>query len=357
MTIGSELRNARERLGLCREHITLATKIQVAKVAALENDAFDRLPSGIYLDGMVVAYARGVGLDGEALVRRLRAQLAPPPSETLEQIAATRQSSRRPALELRFSLAHGMFAFAGVVVVLAMLGVAVHLFPPQRASEPEQTIASARTEAAASVAPGVAIPYRFPSEIGTTGVEPADAPIAGFPSAPPLLTEEREVKPPSVAQPVPTRQSEVSSRIAQQTQLASPAWPSRAVTAPMAVVAISNLAGPWTLETQIASSSLRTFEGLRLGYRLELRQNGSRVEGTGRKISENGVSLRGRRQTPIEVQGTIDAGRLKLTFGERGARRHSTGMFDLVLEDAGVLRGSFASDAARSAGVVEARRL
>ena len=357
MTIGSELRNARERLGLCREHITLATKIQVGKVGALEHDAFDSLPSGIYLDGMVAAYAREVGLDGEALVRRLRAQLAPPPPETLQQIAATRQSSRRPALEFRFSVAHGMCTFAGVVVVLAMLGAGVHLFPRQRASEPEQTIASARTETR-FVASEVAIPYRFQSEIGPTGVEPANAPIAVPPSAPPLLTEEREVKPPSVAQPVPIRESEVSSRIAKQTQVvAPPALPSPAVTAPMAFVAISNLAGPWTLETQIESSSLRTFEGLRLGYLLELRQNGRRVEGTGRKISENGVSLSGRRRTPIEVQGTIDAGRLKLTFGERGARRHSTGTFDLVLEDAALLRGSFASDAAHSAGVAKARRL
>ena len=150
MTIGTELREARERLGLSREHISLATKIQVGKVAALEEDAFDSLPSGIYLDGIVAAYAREVGRDGEALVQRLRVQLAPPPPETLEQIAAARQSSRRHAFEWRFGLAHGMFAFAGVVVVLAILGMAVDLFPRQSSSESEQTIASARTGTATS---------------------------------------------------------------------------------------------------------------------------------------------------------------------------------------------------------------
>jgi hypothetical protein len=43
---------------------------------------------------------------------------------------------------------------------------------------------------------------------------------------------------------------------------------------------------------------------------------------------------------------TIDNGSLKLKFGEQGARRSSTGTFDLVLEDLEVLRGSFSSSAA-----------
>jgi cytoskeletal protein RodZ len=359
MTIGRELTDARERLGLSRDHISVATKIQVGKVAALEEHAFDRLPSGIYLDGIVAAYAREVRLDGEALVRRLRAQLAPPPPETLEQIATARQSSRPPAFELPFNLAHGMFAFVSVVVMLAILGVAVRVFPRQRANEP-RTIASARPESATSVvALEIPIRYGFRSETGTTGIERADASVPMPFSVAPLPTVERKLKSHPVAQPEPIREPRVLSAIAEQAQtpVERRALPSRAVTGPMAVIAASNLAGRWTLETQIESSSVRTFEGLRLGYRLELRQNGSRIEGTGQKISENGVLLSGQRQTPIAVLGTIDGGRLRLTFGEQGARRSSTGTFDLVLEDAGVLRGSFASDAARSAGVVEARRL
>ena len=319
MTIGNELRDARERLGLSREHISTATKIHVCKVAALEDDAFDSLPSGIYLDGFVAAYAREVGLDGEALVKRFRSQFAPPPPENLEQIATARQFSRAPALELQFSLAHGMVAFAGVAVLLALLGIAVHLFPRQPASEPAQTVASGRVETAGSaLAQDIVIPEVFPREVG----EPI---------------RDRGVSP----------------------QRNSPETPAdaRPVAGPMPFAPVSNLAGAWTLETEITSSSLRTFEGLRLGYRLEFTQNGGRVEGTGRKISENGIALRGGRQTAIVVQGTIDGGRLRLTFAEQGARRHSAGTFALVLEDAGVLRGSFASDAARSAGFVHARRL
>jgi hypothetical protein len=48
MTVGNELRDARERLALTREHISLATKISVRKIGALEEDAFESLPTGIY---------------------------------------------------------------------------------------------------------------------------------------------------------------------------------------------------------------------------------------------------------------------------------------------------------------------
>ena len=113
----------------------------------------------------------------------------------------------------------------------------------------------------------------------------------------------------------------------------------------------------WTLETEVESSSLRAFEGLRLGYRLELRQNGDRIEGTGQKVTENGTTLRGARRTPITVRGTLGDGRMRLMFAEQGALRRTTGTLDLVIDENGVLRGVFASEAARSAGAVEARRL
>lgn len=71
MSVGSELRRARQDAGLTREDVAARTKIQLAKIEALEQDALSRLPQGIYLSGMVRAYAQEVGLDGQALVRRL----------------------------------------------------------------------------------------------------------------------------------------------------------------------------------------------------------------------------------------------------------------------------------------------
>ena len=66
---------------------------------------------------------------------------------------------------------------------------------------------------------------------------------------------------------------------------------------------------------------------------------------------------RRRAQTPISVAGTIDGDRLTLTFTERGTRRPTQGKFVLLLDESGAMRGRFSSNAARSSGTVEARRI
>jgi hypothetical protein len=116
------------------------------------------------------------------------------------------------------------------------------------------------------------------------------------------------------------------------------------------------VSGVWTLDTRIESSSYRDYEGLQLGYHLELQQNGSRVTGTGVKRVENGRRLGSAAQTPILIQGTISGERLTLTFIERGLARSSAGKMILDVNDDGVLRGRFSSDAAQSVGIVEVRR-
>ena len=116
------------------------------------------------------------------------------------------------------------------------------------------------------------------------------------------------------------------------------------------------MSGVWTLDTRIESSSYRDFQGLQLGYRLEIEQDGSRVTGSGVKMIENGRSLGVAAQTPIVIQGTITGERLTLTFTERGLVRSSEGKMILDVNDDGVLRGRFSSSAARSAGIVEVRR-
>jgi hypothetical protein len=116
------------------------------------------------------------------------------------------------------------------------------------------------------------------------------------------------------------------------------------------------VSGVWTLDTRIESSSYRDYEGLQLGYRLELQQDGARISGTGVKIVENGRRLGGAAQTPIMVHGIISGERLTLTFTERGLRRTSEGKMILNVNDDGVLRGRFSSNAARSVGIAEARR-
>jgi hypothetical protein len=118
----------------------------------------------------------------------------------------------------------------------------------------------------------------------------------------------------------------------------------------------ASLSGDWHVNTHITFAARKEFEGLALGYRLQLKQDGARLTGRGEKISENGTALAARQRTPIEVEGERDGDRVMLQFTERGARRASGGTFFLRVEDA-KLRGTFASDAASSKGEVSAERV
>ena len=80
MDVGAILREARLQAGLSPEDISQRTKIHPAKIEALEASAFESLPQGIYLDGLVRAYTAEVGLDGRELVARLRETLVNTPS-------------------------------------------------------------------------------------------------------------------------------------------------------------------------------------------------------------------------------------------------------------------------------------
>src|SRR6187402_1553912 len=74
MGIGNELRQARQQAGLTAQHIADRTKVKLEKIEALEQEAFEYLPAGIYLDGIVRAYAQEIGLDPAAAVAQLHAE-------------------------------------------------------------------------------------------------------------------------------------------------------------------------------------------------------------------------------------------------------------------------------------------
>ena len=67
---GHELRRERESRGIALGIITGITKISERHLVALEEERFDVLPGGVLSKGMVRGYARAVGLDEEAWVRR-----------------------------------------------------------------------------------------------------------------------------------------------------------------------------------------------------------------------------------------------------------------------------------------------
>src|SRR5688572_12453374 len=101
MGIGNQLRQARRQAGLSPEEIAERTKVKLEKIEALEQEAFEYLPHGIYLDGIVRAYAQEVGVDPAVAVAQLHAETALPdePAIAAASVAAPQRTFHPEAVE------------------------------------------------------------------------------------------------------------------------------------------------------------------------------------------------------------------------------------------------------------------
>jgi hypothetical protein len=66
--LGNSLREVRVRQGLDYPQVELATKIRAKYIRALEDEAFEILPSETYVKGFLRSYAEYLGLDGQLYV-------------------------------------------------------------------------------------------------------------------------------------------------------------------------------------------------------------------------------------------------------------------------------------------------
>jgi transcriptional regulator with XRE-family HTH domain len=395
MRIGAELRRAREQAGLSPEQIAERTKIQLRRIEALENDHFENLPAGIYLDGIVRAYAHEVGINPESLIERVRNERAEAastwragpadldaftseapatpvrndaapqtvfvPSETAPPLKAAPVLDDDPVLDEDPLLdvdvdpallprhpepappEHGPGRFVlPLLLLLAAAGLGAYLY-----------LATDRFDGGSASNSAIL-------DNSTTAVAPTPQVNAG------AVVRETEVatgtsgpqKEETISNPAPAPARRNHPGPAPSTAAATSNSNAAAAPATRGMGASAkDVSGSWALATHVESSSYQRFEGLQLGYDLQLEQAGNRVTGTGRKVSENGDGIRSRVQTPISVEGTINGERLALTFNERGARRPTQGKFVLLLDDGGTMHGRFSSSAARSSGTVEAHRV
>jgi len=72
---GAALRRARLRRGVELDQISDVTKIRVKFLKCIEEEAFDKLPTSVYIRGFVHAYARAIGLDAERVVSSYMARV------------------------------------------------------------------------------------------------------------------------------------------------------------------------------------------------------------------------------------------------------------------------------------------
>jgi cytoskeleton protein RodZ len=114
--LGDFLRREREKRGLSHEQIAELTRLRRHMVAALEEEAWDRLPQPVFVKGFIKSYAKALGLDQKEVLD-LYEQAPPPESETPKLVLETRRASKRP-LFLIFAVA----VVLGAVLLFAWQG-------------------------------------------------------------------------------------------------------------------------------------------------------------------------------------------------------------------------------------------
>ncbi len=135
---GEDLRQERESRGIALTAIVDVTKISSRHLMALEDGQFGDLPGGVFNKGIVRSYARVVGLDEDAWLRRFMSeyersgQLKDDDAYWVnfaENVSKTRQNEGvRPAVRLRWA-GVGM-----LVLLLAGLGWFVWRYVRERIS-------------------------------------------------------------------------------------------------------------------------------------------------------------------------------------------------------------------------------
>jgi cytoskeleton protein RodZ len=110
---GEILKKRREDLGLSVQEIAEALKIRKDYLAAIEEDAFEKLPVPVYTLGYIRAYAKYLDVDSDPIVEYYNKHLSQPESAAIMPIAFSRK---------KFPEAYR------VIAVIAILAVFIGLF-------------------------------------------------------------------------------------------------------------------------------------------------------------------------------------------------------------------------------------
>jgi cytoskeleton protein RodZ len=119
-SIGETLRRERTKRGLDLKSVSNELKISLKFLEAIETEAFDKLPGGMFTKSFVRQYSRYLRLDEDDMVTELDRVLEPTPS-ALPKAAAEIEVPRVEewqALNDRFSWSSSLPALAMVVVVM-----------------------------------------------------------------------------------------------------------------------------------------------------------------------------------------------------------------------------------------------
>ena len=141
LEVGPELQSLREQQGLTLESLAAQTKIQRRILVAIEAGDWSSLPEPVYVQGFIRRYGNALGLDGNALARRI-------PIAPVTQSIRPQSQDFRPAAQLR---PLHLYAIYIALIVGAVWGLSTFLLgagggwlrpvpPPPSPSEPKSPL-------------------------------------------------------------------------------------------------------------------------------------------------------------------------------------------------------------------------
>lgn len=175
--IGAELRRARTERKRSVEDVARATKINAEMIRAIENEAFARLPGGLFTRGFLRAYAREVGLDAEDIVERYRLEYEGGPAPAPETTAKPDEqviSSIRPAIVVDEETASSRrIQILQLFVIVLIVALYFAVSPRPRTTEVANEAAPA---APVAEAPKDETPAPAPAPVATKGTVAEEPP-------------------------------------------------------------------------------------------------------------------------------------------------------------------------------------
>src|SRR5499433_335959 len=177
-TLGQQLKQFREEKGVSLHEIAESTHIGVRFLQAIENDAYDVLPGGVFNRAFVRKFAKEVGFDEEQAVNLYEEQLE-------EQGGEPERSYQLGVEEFETRPTSGnglLLSFVALIILGALAYAAYQYFTP----------ASSETERSSSSGLSSPTPTRAPTETPAPSVTPeastSPAAAAASPTASPIAS-------------------------------------------------------------------------------------------------------------------------------------------------------------------------
>ncbi len=120
-SLGTELRAARQKLGIEVKDVSSVTKIKPEYLEALEEGRLEALPGRTYAIGFLRTYASFLQLDAAGMVARLRAE------EPVDKVAELIQGSGLPEPQREMRIPQGALIIVGIIII-ALIYAGVYLF-------------------------------------------------------------------------------------------------------------------------------------------------------------------------------------------------------------------------------------